>query len=424
MIENASVTDKLKNKYILLASGLVALVYIALAAKRHEDFYIYLLAAKDLFAWKDIYTLKYVDGYHYYYSVLFACLIYPLSYLPVYLANFIWLSLNFFFFTRIIKIIGSYFNLRALPAKQQWIFLGLCTVSCLKLVTENLDCQQITICILYLTLEGLERIWKGNKLTGALLIALAINFKLLPILLIPYLIYRREFLASFLIFLFYSILLEIPVVIIGAAQNNFLLSSWWNLVNPTNQKHILDTEEGGFNSITTWLATLLVYQEPASNEPHLRRNIANITFTQLEYAINITRLAFFTFSLYFLRTWPFVKKVGKMHRYWEVSYFLLITPLLFPHQQFYSFLLVAPALCYIYYHFLRNYASMSKLKYRLVISVMILSFLLCNSSFILGEFNAYYSYFKTLIYGILLIVPLLAISVPHYEKNGQINAVP
>ncbi len=415
MIENASVLDKLKNKYVLLALLVISLAYIAIAARGQYDFYIYMLAAKDMFAGKDMYTLTYVDGYHYYYSVLFACIIYPLSFLPIYFAKLIWLLVNFICLIRIIKIISSYFDLKVLPTKQQWIFLGLCTLSCFKLVLQNIDCQQITILILYLILEGLERIWKGNKILGALLITIAINFKLLPILFIPYLIYRREFIATFFIFLFYGVLLELPVIIIGAARNSFLLSSWWNLINPMNQKHVADTEEEGFNSLTTWLATLLVYRKPSVNDLQMPRNIANISITQLGYVINGVRLLFMAFSLYFLRTWPFVKQVTKTHRLWEVSYFLLITPLLFPHQQFYSFLLVAPALCYIYYHFITHYKTMSKLKYRLSIAAFALSFLLCNLNFLLGEFNAYYFYFKTLTYGVLLIVPMLAVSVPEPE---------
>jgi len=415
MTENASVIDKLKNKYFLLVVALVSIAYMAFAASKQKDFYIFMLAAKDLFAGKDIYTLKYVDGYHFFYSVLFACFVYLLSFIPFYFAKLVWLLLNLYLLTRVVKIVAGYFNIGMLTVKEQWVFLGLCAVSCFKLVIQNFDCQQVTILILYLTLQGLESIWKGNKVWGALLIGLAINFKLLPLLLIPYLIYRREFKATLFIFIFYALFLELPALFIGTAQNNFLLASWWNIVNPTNPQHVLDTDEGGFNSLTTWLATLLVYQPPQHGEPNMARNIADISITQLSYVINAVRLLFLAFSLYFLRTIPFVKNVSKQHRFWEVSYFLLITPLLFPHQQFYSFLFAAPALCYIYYHFIRHYTGMSKPRYNLTIVAFALSFLLCNLSFLLGEYNIYYAYFKTLTYGVLLIVPLLAVSVPDKE---------
>jgi hypothetical protein len=415
--ENPSVIDKLKNKYIVFAIGLTVLAYLLYIATYRRDFYIYILASKDLFANKDIYALTYIDGYHYYYSILFACLIYPLSKLPIYIATVIWLMMNFFFLVRLIKIIGSYFKLTVLTIKQQWIFLAMCTAGCLKFAISNIEAQQITICILYLTLQGLELIWKDKKVLGALLIALAINFKILPIFLIPYLIFRKEFVAYFFIFVFYGLMFVIPALFIGKNHNIDLLYSWWGLINPTNAKHIVDTEEGGFNSLTTWLATLLVYEPPRPHDPHLYRNIASISVEKLELIINITRLLFLGFAAYFVRIWPFNKIEGKMQRYWEISYFLLITPLLFPHQQYYSFLLVTPALCFIYYHFITHYQSMSKRKYRLMITAFIASFILCNLPFLAGQFNSYWSYFKTLTYGVLIIVPLLAVSVPENESE-------
>jgi hypothetical protein len=419
MIENANVIDKLKNKYLILAIGLLVSAYLVFAAIPKHDFYIYLLAAQDMFAGKNMYEATYVDGYHYFYSALFTCFIYLFTFLPVYAATLIWLLLNALCLIRAIKIVSGYFNIRALPVKQQWIFLTLCTLACVKFALANIEAQQITIIIFWMVLEGLEKIWKGKIVLGALLIALAINFKLLPILLLPYLIYRREFIATFLIVVFYGISLELPVLIIGTARNKFLLLEWWKLINPTNQRHVLDTDEGGFASVTTWLSTLLVYQEPKWNELKVNRNIANLSITQLGYIINIVRLLFLAFSLYFFRTWPFVKKVGKTHRFWELSYFLIIIPLLFPHQQYYSFLFVAPALCYIYYQFMMHYTTMSRLKYRLTIAAMTLSFLLCNLGFIIGALDGYFRHFKILTYGILLIVLLLAVSKPEAELKVE-----
>lgn len=262
MIEAPSVIDKLKNKYVMLVAAIAALAYIAIAAAGKEDFFIYLSAAKDLFAQKDIYSLTYKNGYHYYYSVLFAAAIYPLSLLPLYVANFIWLALNVFLLTRMVKIAGRYFNLDTLSVKAQWVFIALCFVSCIKFVLQNIDCQQATILIMYLTLEGLEQVFAGKKSRGAALIALAINIKLLPLLFIPYLIYRKEFKAFLYILLYYGLFLMLPLAFIGRQQNMFYLHSWLHLINPDAPKQILDTDEGGFASLATLLSTLLVKQAP------------------------------------------------------------------------------------------------------------------------------------------------------------------
>lgn len=128
------------------------------------------------------------------------------------------------------------------------------------------------------------------------------------------------------------------------------------------------------------------------------------------------RLAFVALSLYFLRTMPFKEKVGKQHRYWEMAYLFLITPLIFPHQQYYSYLLAAPALCYIYYHFLTHYSTASKMRNNVLIALFVLSFLLCNGGYIIGAYNWAFRFFKITVYGLLLIVPLLAVSVPEKEE--------
>src|SRR4029077_6908699 len=327
MEQAIDITGKLKNKVAIAIYLLFTIIYIAIVGQRQGDFFIYLSASKDLFQGKDIFMLKYVDGYHYYYSLLFAILIYPFSWLPLLIAQYLWLLLNAFLMWRIVKILGGYFKLSTLPIKQQWIFFLMCCAFSAKFALANIYCHQITICVLYLTLQGLECIFSGKKIWGAVLIALGINFKLLPIVIIPYLLYRREFIASFVIVVAYAALLELPILFIGVQQNNFLLTSWWHLINPTNSEHVMDVEQRGFHSLTSFLAVLLVDKPPDKYELVIKRNIANLSIAQLNYVINIVRLAFVAFSFYFLRTRPFFSKINKAHRYWEISYILLITPL-------------------------------------------------------------------------------------------------
>jgi len=415
MEQAIDISGKLKSKYAIAIYCLFAIIYIAIVGQRQGDFFIYLSASKDLFQGKDIFSLTYIDGYHYYYSLLFAILIYPFNYLPLLASQYLWMLLNAFLMWRIVKILGSYFKLAQLPVKQQWIFFALCCIFSAKFTLANIYCQQITICILYLTLQGLEYIFSDKKIWGAVLIAFAINIKLLPIVILPYLLYRREFIASVAILFAYATMLFLPVFIIGMSQNSFLLANWWRLINPANDEHVMDVSQRGFHSLTSFLSVLLVDKPPDKYELHLKRNIANLSLSQLSYVINIVRLGFVLFSFYFLRTRPFFNKVSKAHRYWEISYIFLITPLIFPHQQHYSFILAVPAMLHIFYYFLKNYKNMSKLKLRLIISALTISFFTVNATFLLGEFNAYYEHFKILTYGVLLLVPLLATFIPEME---------
>ncbi len=411
-MEQPDISAKLTSKPAIMLYSLFAIIYIAIVGQRQADLTIYLMASKDLFQGKDIFYTGYIDSYRYYYSLLFAILIYPLNYLPMLAAQYLWLLLNGLLMVGVISILAKYFKLSALSIKQQWLFVVLCCVFSAKFVFANIYCQQITIMILYLTLQGLEYIFSGKRLLGALLIGLAINFKIMPIVILPYLLYRRQFVASAFIAAVYTVLLFIPALVIGWQQNSFLLGRWWSVINPTNAEHVMDVEQRGFHSLTSFLSVLLVDKPPDKYELHIRRNIANLSLTQLSYVLNGVRLAFIAFSLYFLRTRPFFANISRAHRYWEISYILLITPLIFPHQQHYSFVFAVPAMCHIFYYFLLQYNSMTKLKQRLLIATFTFSFLTINATFLLGEFNPYYEHFKILTYGVLVLVPLLAAFPP------------
>ncbi len=401
-----------KTAFYYILGGIIVVVFLLVNAARRGDLFIYESGAKDILAGNDAYVMTYAEGFHYYYSTLFAVLIYPLTLLPVYIGNLIWLSLSAVLLFRIVILIARYFDIASLTKKQGILFVGLSFLFGARFILANFHTQQITICILYLILEGLQLIFSGNKWAGALLIALGINIKILPIVFLPYLLYRRELTASFLIIVFYTAMLFLPGFILGFAQNNRLNISWWNLLNPTNTIHNLDVDERSFHSLSTLLATLLVEKVPDQFALHIRRNIMDISYEHLVLILNITRLVFVSFALYFIRTKPFVSKVGKMHLFVEISYLLLLIPLIFPHQQDYAFLFIMPAVIYILYYLIKERNNISARKYKTIVAFMILSYLLCNLSLILGQFRDYYDHFKILTYGAILVVPLLAVCYP------------
>ncbi|HXB12443.1 MAG TPA: glycosyltransferase family 87 protein [Bacteroidia bacterium] len=402
----------MKKNLIVIAYILAVCIYLLIEAKGIGDFFIYLSASSDLFHNKNIYTEFYEQWYHYYYSLLFAFLIFPLTYLPFYFAQLIWLALNAFFLYRIIKIIAGYFDVSSFTLRQKQVLFAICFIFGLRLILDNFHVKQITICILYFALEGMRLITSGNKIAGGLCIAFAINIKLLPIVLLPYLIYRKEFKASFYVIAFYALMMILPILVIGPDRYTTLLSSWWNLVNPTINKNILDVDERSFHGLSTLLATLLIKNVPDNLALHIKRNIADISLTQLTWVLNITRLALISFSFYFFRTRPFTPARNKLHGYWEMSYLLLLVPLIFPHQQEYAFLFIMPAVYYIFYYLVANYNTISPLKFRMLIIGYGISYLACNLRLLLGEFNVYYMHFKILTYGALLVIPMLAVCVP------------
>ena len=410
----------MKNRLITLVILVGVLIYLIIEARNQGDLFIYLSASRDLFRGKDIYSIWYVDWFYYYYSVLFAILISPLNLLPAYVAQLLWLMLNAFFLYRTIKIIASYFNSPLLTRKQRQLLLILSIVFGLRFIMGNFHYQQVTILILYLILEGLELIFSGKKFAGALLIALGINIKMLPLVILPYLVYRREFKATMFVIISFATMAFIPALIIGIERNNFLLISWWNHINPVSSHHTLDVDEASFHSLSTLLTTLLIEKAPDTHALPIRRNIADMSITQLTYILNTIRLLLITFSIYFFRTKPFVSQLDKIHRFWEVSYLLLLVPLIFPHQQHYAFLFIVPAMCYIFYYLISQKNNITPFKFWALVVCCVISYLAGNLALLLGEFNAYYQHFKILTYGALIVIPMLAVCIPK-SSNPRVN---
>lgn len=129
----------------------------------------------------------------------------------------------------------------------------------------------------------------------------------------------------------------------------------------------------------------------------------------LEVVINVMRLCFVFATLWFLRTRPFVRAGSNAAMWYELSYLMLIVPLIFPHQQHYAFLFCMPAMAVVV-HFLLNPDSKtnSPLKYRFCWWITGVLFIVFNASLLAGAFNAWFNHYKILTYGALALCVLLA----------------
>ena len=414
----------LARKYWWIIAGIGVLAWILTEAREKNDFDIFLLAANDLKHGGNIYTATYFDGYHLFYSTLFALLLSPFASLPIYGVKVAWLLLNVFFAYRIFRICFSYIDTSSLQRKSIVLLALLSFVFVIRFVRDNFHVAQMTTCILYLSLEGVNFILKGKKIAGSALIALAINIKLLPLVLVPYLLYRRELAAVTIVVAGYAFFMFLPSLFIGYGYNSFLLHEWWKLVNPTNTEHVIDVSERSFHGLSTLLPTLLMENVHEDYALTLKRNIADLTPAQVNLVLNAVRLALAVFTLYFLRSMPFKKAGSKLQKLWELSYILMLVPLIFPHQQHYAFFFILPAVIYVLYFLMVQYQArftrFSKRKFYFIAALMTVIFLVCNSTIILGAFREYYDHFKILTYAALLLIVPLAICRPSFlEAKDQ-----
>ncbi|MCX6251198.1 MAG: glycosyltransferase family 87 protein [Bacteroidetes bacterium] len=412
-------------KYIPYFLCIPVLGFLIMEALGNGDFKVFLEAAKLVGAGKTPYHqwifISEGNYAYYYYSPLWAVILIPFSHLPNFFSNLTWLLANTWFLYRIWILLTKFIDLQNLSKKQITWLLFLCILLNARFILYNFGMIQMTIFLLWGAMESLRLIRIKKFLFGGMLLALVINIKVLPILLIPYLIYRKE-LKGTLSTLFFSLLfLFLPCLVLGWSTNLHLLSDWWRVINPDNAEHLLEPEIGP-HSLTALIPALLM--KTVGTLP-FSRNIFNLDLFTTTCILNAVRIGLFLFTFYFLRWSPFRHAKSGFHEIYELSYIFLLIPLIFPHQQKYAFFLASPALFYISWFIITNYRpatrATTKTRYFIIILLLFLSFVLMtlSSDGIIGRYlNQITQHYKTITYGALLLIVVLILCSPmHIEKR-------
>ena len=257
-----------------------------------NDWDIFLAASRALFAGEDVYAITFFDGYHYYYSLFFATLLYPFALLPAVLSKFLWLCINLLLVVHVFRRVMSYAASDVLTARtKQWL-LFLLAIGMLRFLKSNLHLGQTTILLLALSLEALHQENKGRSWLAGTWLALAINIKLLPAVFIPYWLYRFRLKAALFAVVVCFGLWFLPALWLGQARNGMLLLSYMDLIDPRQAKHVLDVEETSFHGLSTLLSTLLSAEAREHNGLDYTRHIANVSMETLALVITLVRGAY------------------------------------------------------------------------------------------------------------------------------------
>lgn len=395
---------------------LFTIIFLIAEYKVLGDFSIFLLASEALGNGEDIYAIRYLYGFQYFYSPLFAVLLYPLTLIPKEAAGLIWNLLSFGMLARTFVLIRQLFiPSTTLKLTKLQLIVALAMIFP---IYSNFHATQMSAFILYAILESINLIiYKKKYLLGGALLALAINIKLLPLVFIPYFVYRKKFSAVLYTLIFTVIYLIAPIPFLGFETNYQLHLGWLETINPLKDANIIDLNERGLHSLTSLISTWFTdYRNPY--ELTYRRHIMLLDIETIGLIINTARLALVLFTIYFLRTMPFQPAKSKLHRFWEVSYLSILIPLIFPHQQVYAFYLLLPAAYYVIYYLTSIKLAFDKSwKINLIYSLAILAFLFINLELILGLYRKVFWFYKLLSYGSLLLLVVLTICHPKYLEN-------
>lgn len=352
-------TPKIPFYYILrITIGLFTLFYlISKAITGGNDINVYLHAARQLLFNSNIYTLNPFNSYLY--SPLFAMFLSPLALLNATFARVIWMLLNAVLILRLWNIqkglvTGSF----PLNKKYQKVWAVSIFILSFGFLNHNFNLGQVTVLILWLTIEGLYQVRKNEDLKGAVAIALGINIKIIPMLALVYLFFKMKFRTITYAVLLVGFSLFLPSLFIGFEYNNKLLITWKNIINPSGEKYVFENNDG-CNSLNALLPAYLYDFEELSNiekEPdwHLKRQIMNLSESVLIIILQTIRILLMLLIplIIFYRRKERELKHEHLYFFWEIAYLMLIILLVFPHQMKYSMLYFVPVGAYVLFYYL------------------------------------------------------------------------
>lgn len=410
----------LKKYWVQLVIILIAIPYLVVQSREVGDFRILLRGAEYLRRGVSPYGI--VMPIHgrgtdmLIYSPFVAFVMLPLTYLPEFIPAFIFNLFNIFLLFRIWAIISTWLEINKLyMGEQKWWYV-LTILLILRFILHNFENTQQNILVLYCSLEGLYQIFLRSKNTGALLLALGICIKLLPLVFLPYLVYRRKSLAALITIAFSAVLLFLPAIWFGAGFEIDLLRGWWTAINPTLDKYNAGQNVGYlFQSIPSLIS---VYFSDCSYQG-LSVNIMNLDKQQLFWIISISRVILVLPVFYFLQvTDSSHKEQKKIFTFWEISYLFLIIPLIFPNQGKHAFTNLLPSFAYIIYYLLSINRTMSSSgKRERMILLTCLSLVVIFTSFTADifwgfEIGRYFQFMRFITIGTIVFVPVVAFFSP------------
>ncbi len=302
-----------------------------------DDFNVFYHAGKRLLNGENIYGEPHHYNLKYFYSVLFAAWMSSMQGIGIVAAKWVWFTVNFILLFRTLFILKG---LIPEGTKGRLLIFFVLMLIMSKIILINYVSNQITIVILWTVLEAYVQLKNGRTFLAAAIICLGINIKILPVVVVPYLIVvsteRWRFLFAGVGFLL--LYTFFPALLFGWNYNWILLGEWAKTLNPVSDIHVMQTYEYGILDISS-LITKFLSDEPVYLEPKL--NIASWSKAQLFLLTNAVRVLCLSGAVYLAIK---VRKpiAGLSHHVIVLAAFMALAPLCFPHQREYSYLFYSP----------------------------------------------------------------------------------
>jgi len=392
---------KTKTTVYVLLSIIIFTYAILKAIQGGIDLDVCLYASNQLFNGENIYEGNPFNNYLY--SPLHAFLLRPISIFDYAIARVIWALINIALIVRLWRIISSLIK-NSLELNKKFniqLTVGVVFIS-LGFLNHNLILGQITIVILWLTLEGLYQIIIQKKtIPGALLLALGIAIKIIPVLGLFYLFFKRKYKAIVICICFVIAGLFFPSIIIKHSYHLKMLSNWIETIKPTRNKYVFENNLGT-QSLNAVLPTYFYdFNDAEKALANPKRQIISVPHDTLVIIMQTIRILI-VFSILLLIFYKYnQRKTESIYFYWEFSYLALVSALIFPHQQKYAMLYFVPAGSYMILFVLLIFRLKWNVSLKYKIIAILASFLMFISAImgrdIVGDYMVYlFDYYRVI----------------------------
>lgn len=330
---------------LLLVAVLCLIAGIKASTSTSIDIHVYLHAASQFAGGQDIYSNN--PHNRYLYSPLFAMLMQPLAAIDWSWARFLWLIVNGLAGIRVWilfqRLAGPWLPA---PGRGRWLLAAGIAILSLEFLNQNLNLGQITLLILWLTVEGCLLVLGGRPIPGAALLALGVNIKIVPVLALVYLLIRRAWMGAGLTMVFLVVSLMLPAVQAGWTRNVELHERWIASINPGQSDYVFEQDKG-CQSLNCTLSAYLLDPEAPENVGY------HPAWARMKAAAVLPLIRAGQVALILALLIPIVQHRRRrapdgLQTFREIACLLVISLLLFPHQMAYATLYAVPAAAYVF----------------------------------------------------------------------------
>jgi len=387
--------------------------YLTAICPTFTDFDVFLHAASKIPEKNNIYLPPFIDWMQYYYSIFFASILVSFSKFPIFTKT-LWGIFNYYLGWDLFQKWIQYFNFKS--EKQQKLFIFIALVLSFQFFAINISRNQMTILIVWIVFFVWEKIDKKEYLLPSILLAFIINIKIIPIIFLCFWIYKGKFRFALYTFCFTLFFYIAPLLWLEKSYFFELFYTWIDIINPKNAEHIIESHNFQLVSLS---CSLPVYFYDSPNGFGKTYNFLALTPQQMMLTIHFSRLFLILLSLAYLGLKPFQNQNSRIKTYWQISYFCLLIPLIFPHQPRYALFAALPMTYYLLWYFISKQSKTIGHKASIFFFVLAMIFYSpLNGLDILGRDLFYLSQsLKFLTLSTLFLIPLSWFARPRESEN-------